>query len=1009
MNKKDQLKIIDKLAQQFHSGFEFIKKKRVTKGDHELPLNQANWFLLMGSKGAGKTTLLANSELNFLLSKKDTSKSQSFESNWWVTRDAVILDIPAGYLASSQAKIWRYFLKLLKKYSFQKCLDGILVVLTLEELQASKNHSAIAKTLTKRLNSIQKRFKHPIPVTFIFNKFDYLPSFSDFFYDIEKRERQQVWGIHFQRNSKLLKLINDEFNHLTQRLHSQLVWRIEQEKDPHKIESIQQFPDTFSTLKTPLTHFFKEIKKHLPKNFHAQGVYFTSAHNESSSKALATPSLHHLIHYPTGYFIHDLLDHTFKEPIETREKQNLNQVILFASGCVGFLVLIAFVLAVVIGEKEKNLQLASQALSNYQASQAVEQNKQSAVVSKAQALQTASQALSQGFALAQPNNLQAQLHQTYQNTLASSIFPQISQLLMKSANDKNLSNLLRYQSLAAYLMLTQANSQDAASIASTVTQIANAESVDINLPDNQDLESSINLLTQKGLAIPADKAFIKNMRAYFASLDRGELALLLFKNNSDFSQPLTIDFSKNPSTASLFDYQNKNNTIPALYTAQALQTLTPTLLYEYVNEALYGNAALGTLTPGDITPEQTAKTFIQTYTKQYNQAWENYINNITFKPAKNLNELDTQLSNLASPQSGLSALFSLINTNLSNNIQLDTPLVSIKNTLNSQAYTDHLQTILTQLQVSIHQITSSDSPAQSAFNFTAQRFSLNPKRDALEKLSTLAEQSPTPINQWLNILASTTWQLLVNQTQQYISQQYQQTLYQPYSDILNNDYPFSAQSDTQTSMQNFEALFNPNGTISHFFETYVQPFLDTSKMPWQPVSKDGQSINFSSDLLQFFMNTEKLQAIFFPNQSNKPSILFNIQPTNNDTDVQSITFLLGKQQAVFESGGNLTQQSIAWPDLENSVSTSITFIDQDNQPHTFAETGPWALMKLLLDSQMTQNPHVPGNWIASFSDTNDSSNPSANIDMTLKLDFSPKKNPFQLKFFEGLGLPQRID
>lgn len=271
------------------------------KSNDKQYLYQLPWYIIIGPPGAGKTTLLANSELEFPLSDKygkDALHGVGGTRNcdWWFTNEAVMLDTAGRYTTQDSNKnvdkgSWLGFLDLLKKYRARQPINGVVVAVSIVDMMKLsddeiENH---AKAIRERIAELYEHFDISIPVYLMFTKSDLLAGFSDFFDDLNKEDRKQVWGTTFpfdeSGSANTVDLFSKEFELLEEHVHQQLLNKLDKERDLERRQAIYLFPQQFSSLKQRVNGFvektFQGSQFHKPLML--RGVYFTSATQEGSS------------------------------------------------------------------------------------------------------------------------------------------------------------------------------------------------------------------------------------------------------------------------------------------------------------------------------------------------------------------------------------------------------------------------------------------------------------------------------------------------------------------------------------------------------------------------------------------------------------------------------------------------------------------------------------------------------------------------------------------------------
>jgi len=267
-----------------------FKGKQGNKAVYELP-----WYIIIGPPGSGKTTALVNSGLEFPLSDtvgKGALKGIGGTRNcdWWFTNEAVLIDTAGRYTTQDSHRVvdsaaWQGFLALLKRNRPRRPINGAIVSISIAELliQTEEQRNQHARTIRNRIDELMEQLGVRFPIYVMFTKCDLVSGFSEFFEDMSRVEREQVWGVTF-RDMQAASLSPDidwfgsEFNLLIDRLNDRLLWRLHQERDVNRRGLIEIFPQQMEILKPILTGFMKQV--FAPSRYHYQpylrGAYFSS-------------------------------------------------------------------------------------------------------------------------------------------------------------------------------------------------------------------------------------------------------------------------------------------------------------------------------------------------------------------------------------------------------------------------------------------------------------------------------------------------------------------------------------------------------------------------------------------------------------------------------------------------------------------------------------------------------------------------------------------------------------
>ena len=152
------------------------------------------WYIIIGPPGAGKTTALRSSGLQFPYAKGGKVKGVGGTRNcdWWLTNEAIILDTAGRWSTQDDDhEEWLAFLDLLRKTRPKKPVNGILLAVSLLDLEGGEEEmSALAKALRDRLDEVTGRLDMVVPVYLLVTKADLVPGFVEMFGDLrDKRSR----------------------------------------------------------------------------------------------------------------------------------------------------------------------------------------------------------------------------------------------------------------------------------------------------------------------------------------------------------------------------------------------------------------------------------------------------------------------------------------------------------------------------------------------------------------------------------------------------------------------------------------------------------------------------------------------------------------------------------------------------------------------------------------------------------------------------------------------------
>jgi type VI secretion system protein ImpL len=703
------------LSERMTQALSLLKKARGTHGY----LYEQPWYVIIGPPGAGKTTALLNSGLNFPLAAEMGQGAVAGVGgtrmcDWWFTENAVLIDTAGRYttqdsnLAVDRAG-WDAFLDLLKRTRPRQPLNGVIVAIALTDVAAAspEERTAHARAIRRRIKELEERLAIRIPVYALFTKSDLISGFTEYFDDLDRDKRNQVWGVTFPLAKKgepgVVAKFPEELQLIVDRLDTQRLFdRLQFEQSPERRTLIAGFPTQIASLSQPVQAFLTEAfagSRLDPAPF-LRGVYFASGTQEGTPIDRLTGTMARSFgldqrraaalrpQQGRSYFLGRLISEVIlgeamlvSEPPSARLRRMILRSASFA--VIGLVTLgLGGWLVINRTEGQREIEAMTQAISTYQelAKQTTFDPVNDADLPRLLPLLDAARELSTtakahpgvlaSFDLSQGPKLRAGAEAVYRHALGYALLPRLVWRLEGQMRGFFNQPDFLYEATRVYLMLGGQGPLDPSLIKEWMTYDWQAQySGAANLAVVASLQRHLDALLAHPLpAVPLDDTLIAQARTTFSRVSLAARAYSRIKPSAAAQalQPWRPSDVLGPAGVRVFTRasgRKLSDGIPGFFTVNGFHKVLLPALSTATREVASESWVMGQKVPGNLDPDQQAElanSVVKYYLDDYAKAWDAVIQDLEIVPLRSLPQAAQDLYVLASPQSPMKELLTAI-------------------------------------------------------------------------------------------------------------------------------------------------------------------------------------------------------------------------------------------------------------------------------------------------------------------------------------------------------------
>lgn len=894
-----------------------------------------SFLLLTGRVKQGKTTLLRQSHFEHV------SVDAEGCAEIYYNQHGIIVELGEAWLNQSK-NLLQYTLKQLNRCHRNLRISGIILCVDINELlisdqaQLAEHNKAHAQLLERFGLSLNYR----VDLAIMFTKLDALAGFCEFFQNDHASDLNKPLGFSLDWTMKQGKSISNykmQFERFIEVLGQQVMSKMHPARSSVKRTLIREFPLQLASLGKSIQSLIKMTSPHF---FRVQALYFTSGEQGGVSldrlnqKIQQEYALTIQDKYPQSinyraYFIEGAL-----LAFQTQTKRLPSRTELSHKWLVGALAGIVSLSLVWLGydhmTSARLLDEVSKELISFDTLSGQKSTDSAAVYHLSKASAVLDKMAANGLYLSAVHELKTQLRIHTKQHLQGSFLPSILAEIEQTIIDTRQSESARYRALKIYLMLGEPTKFSQAEVLNWFSEYWHTNQ------SNDQVQKKLALLRQTLKQplqeITINRQLVSDVRNYLNALPASYLYYSLAKSNfPQEKQPVAVD-----------GFELADNAIPIYFTKSAFHQVIAKL------PAISANLQKDNWVLARQDLSDLPSLLQQAYCYEYVVWWQNFMRRSrplhfqdylqarrltqALHQANSISKLTALIQKQTSPELGDN--FALFNQDIASKFT-DLSLVSHSTIRDLSITLNELEKFLTTLSVVSDQ-------GKTAFTLAKARFEGDTLSNPLSSLYNHVRQLPEPVSTWAKQIADDTWFIEIKDCRNYINQQWQQTVMRDYKATIANRYPFEANQTLEVGITDFDRFFANNGTLNHFIDQYLKPFLNTDQPQWQLKELNNYVLPISADMINELIRANIITNMFFPAQTTMSQIEFSLQKLNLDPVVASLQLIIGNTK-LRDTQDSDSVTRFHWP----QANAKLILNSIEGNHYELDESGPWAFFKML--------------------------------------------------------------
>jgi type VI secretion system protein ImpL len=222
---------------------------------------------------------------------------------------------------------------------------------------------------------------------------------------------------------------------------------------------------------------------------------------------------------------------------------------------------------------------------------------------------------------------------------------------------------------------------------------------------------------------------------------------------------------------------------------------------------------------------------------------------------------------------------------------------------------------------------------------------------ATQMLASTASRLPEPAAGWLSAVAKSSTSITVGGARQQVRQKlnaaWNSQVLPSCRQAIEGRYPIYKDSNIEVGLNDFGRIFGPGGQLDEFFNVYLRPFVDSSRMPWRWQSVDNINLGIPDSVLVQFQRAAVIRDSLFLAGGQMPGLNFEVIPVNLGPTATQVVLDIDGQNLIYRHGPQRFTR-MSWPGPGGRGEVRLAFGPLiPGEPSSETREGPWAWFRML--------------------------------------------------------------